>query len=258
MSNFLVWIPTANLTETNCYTGAEIVNLQERKEGFKPGTAASSKSVNTFIRQANLVACAIMDGIGDTTLSVRSTTASVRDAIFAYFNNASKLTAGTLNAARLPSSGATAGSYGQSENVTDSDSDRNITVPFITVDNKGRITSIVNHTIRHHRRKYQHNTCLSGGGYELSFSFISDVGTSYVGHFDALLEDLYNVIGNGKFTCSGVAFTGITQFAGMFYELLKDDGSVKAVYYDIISNTRTLVNLAIFEELTYKDVVIPL
>lgn len=257
MSNFLVWIPTANLTSTNCYTGAEIINLQERKDGFKPGTAASSKAVNTFIRQANLVACAIMDGIGDTTLSVRSTTASVRDAIFAYINNASKLTLGTLDAARLPSSGASAGSYGQSENVTDSDSDRNITIPYMKVDNKGRITSIVSHTIRHHKRKYQHNTYLAGNGYDLSFSFISGDSKSYVGRFDVFLEDIYNVVGDGVFACSGKAFVS-TQQLGMFYGLLKDSGSVKAAYYDLFSNTRKLVDLGIFEELTHKDVVIPL
>jgi hypothetical protein len=59
--------------------------------------------------------------------------------------NASNISSGTLSADRLATSGATAGSYGPSENVTGSNN-ATMSVPYITVDNKGRVTSISNKT----------------------------------------------------------------------------------------------------------------
>ena len=59
--------------------------------------------------------------------------------------NASNISTGTLAAARLPSSGATAGSYGPSENATLAH-DGTFTVPYITVDTYGRVTGISNKT----------------------------------------------------------------------------------------------------------------
>lgn len=59
--------------------------------------------------------------------------------------SASKITSGTLTAARLPTSGATAGSYGPSANATLSH-DGTFTVPYVTVDTYGRVTGISNIT----------------------------------------------------------------------------------------------------------------
>lgn len=57
--------------------------------------------------------------------------------------NASNISSGTLAAARLPTSGVTAGSYGPTANVTGSNG-ATINVPQITVDAYGRVTSVTN------------------------------------------------------------------------------------------------------------------
>lgn len=59
--------------------------------------------------------------------------------------NASNVSSGTLSADRLATSGVTAGSYGPTADVTGTNN-TTITVPQITVDNKGRVTSVVNRT----------------------------------------------------------------------------------------------------------------
>lgn len=59
---------------------------------------------------------------------------------------ASKITSGTFNAARLPASGATAGSYGPSANASPAHSGT-FSVPYLTVDSYGRVTAISTKTI---------------------------------------------------------------------------------------------------------------
>ena len=59
--------------------------------------------------------------------------------------NASNISSGTLSAARLPTSGAAAGTYGPSANVTGSNN-ATISIPQITVDTYGRITNIATKT----------------------------------------------------------------------------------------------------------------
>lgn len=60
--------------------------------------------------------------------------------------NASNIASGTLAAGRLPTSGVTAGSYGLSSNKTGSHG-AGFSIPYITVDTYGRITSISNKTL---------------------------------------------------------------------------------------------------------------
>lgn len=57
--------------------------------------------------------------------------------------SASNIASGTLSADRLATSGVTAGSYGPTANVTGTNG-TTINVPQITVDSKGRVTSVVN------------------------------------------------------------------------------------------------------------------
>lgn len=57
--------------------------------------------------------------------------------------DATKITSGTLNASRLATSGATAGTYGTAQDVT-LGFENTFTVPKITVDNKGRVIDITN------------------------------------------------------------------------------------------------------------------
>ena len=61
--------------------------------------------------------------------------------------NASNISSGTLSADRLATSGATAGSYGPSANATPGYGST-FNVPYITVDNKGRVTAISTKTIK--------------------------------------------------------------------------------------------------------------
>lgn len=59
--------------------------------------------------------------------------------------HAGQIEHGTLSADRLPTSGVTSGSYGPTANVTGTNG-ATINVPQITVDSKGRVTSVVNRT----------------------------------------------------------------------------------------------------------------
>ena len=61
--------------------------------------------------------------------------------------NASNISSGTLNADRLATSGAVAGSYGDSSNQTPN-YEETFKVPYVTVDNKGRVTAISEHTVQ--------------------------------------------------------------------------------------------------------------
>ena len=61
--------------------------------------------------------------------------------------NASNITSGTLAKERLATSGATAGSYGDSGNQTPGYGST-FKVPYITVDTYGRVTSISEHTVK--------------------------------------------------------------------------------------------------------------
>lgn len=61
--------------------------------------------------------------------------------------NASNIASGTLSADRLSTSGATAGSYGDNAAQTPGYGST-FKVPYITVDNKGRVTGISEHTVK--------------------------------------------------------------------------------------------------------------
>lgn len=61
--------------------------------------------------------------------------------------NASNIGSGTLSADRLATSGAAAGSYGPSANATPGYG-KTFSVPYITVDNKGRVTKAETKTVK--------------------------------------------------------------------------------------------------------------
>lgn len=60
--------------------------------------------------------------------------------------NASNIASGTLAADRLATSGATAGNYGPGSNASPAHG-ASFSVPYFTVDNKGRITTAATRTI---------------------------------------------------------------------------------------------------------------
>ena len=55
--------------------------------------------------------------------------------------NASNVSSGTLSADRLATSGATAGSYGDSGSTRTVSNGDTFSIPYVTVDAKGRVTS---------------------------------------------------------------------------------------------------------------------
>lgn len=89
MSSFKVWIKDGNVTTNNTVDEQTWItdSADQRVNGFKAGTPASSKQVNTALRQANLVTSALMDQIvgNDSTLNFTSNVADVKAAINKYF-----------------------------------------------------------------------------------------------------------------------------------------------------------------------------
>lgn len=82
---------------------------------------------------------ATFDGSADISI-----TATVADS--SHNHGAGNITSGTLSADRLATSGVAAGSYGPSANASPAHSDT-FSVPYITVDNKGRVTAASTKTI---------------------------------------------------------------------------------------------------------------
>ena len=78
------WVDDANIT--NIESEVEFQQEQQRLEGFKAGDVASARIVNTGLRQANLVACALMDSLGITDKSIENTVAQVSASITQALN----------------------------------------------------------------------------------------------------------------------------------------------------------------------------
>lgn len=77
---FYPWIDTLQVGQ-NCQSAETFGGDSERANGFAAGDVASSIRVNTALRQANLIACALMSAIGDTTHSVESTVSDIAQLI---------------------------------------------------------------------------------------------------------------------------------------------------------------------------------
>ena len=95
-----------------------------------------------------------LDGLTATTTElnyVDGVTSSIQTqldgkAASSHNHSAANITSGTLSADRLATSGATAGSYGPSANASPG-SAGTFSVPYLTVDNKGRVTAASTKTI---------------------------------------------------------------------------------------------------------------
>lgn len=110
--------------------------------------------------------------------------------------NAAEITSGTLSADRLATSGATAGSYGPSANASPSHGGT-FTVPYVTVDNKGRVTSISSKTItlpadQNTDTLVNQNYSTDNASYPLLFTSVS--GTSSASNRGAKASILNNSI----------------------------------------------------------------
>lgn len=93
MSNFKVWIDDP-IIGTNTFDSNDFANTSSsRGVGFVAGTAASSKWVNSALRQANLVAAAFMDALGSNAdgLDLNSSVELVKTRIQNYLNSLSNV-----------------------------------------------------------------------------------------------------------------------------------------------------------------------
>lgn len=77
---FYPWLDTLEVGK-NCQSASTFGGDSQRQNGFTAGDVASSIRVNTALRQANLIACALMSAIGDSTHSVESTVSDIAQSI---------------------------------------------------------------------------------------------------------------------------------------------------------------------------------
>lgn len=82
---FTVWIPTN--TTGKILDGTDFASDSQTLNGFAAGEKASSIRVNSALRQANLIGCAMMDALGITNYDLTSTRQNVANAISTYFTN---------------------------------------------------------------------------------------------------------------------------------------------------------------------------
>lgn len=88
-SNFQVWIDSA--TDDNTMSSSELSSDTQRINGFQPSQPASSKRVNSMLRQSSLVNAALMDIIDPSgTTTLRSSKSDVETLLTNYFVSISR------------------------------------------------------------------------------------------------------------------------------------------------------------------------
>lgn len=81
---FYPWIDDDNIDQSKVVPSAENFGSDDqRSKGFEGGKPASSMRVNAALRQANLVACALMKAVGNSTLNFRNSVDEVESALIA-------------------------------------------------------------------------------------------------------------------------------------------------------------------------------
>ena len=80
-NKFKLWVEDENINATQTYNDFD--SDTQRAGGFVGGTPASAIRVNTALRQANLIACALMDVVAadNSTVDFRSSRADIAQAI---------------------------------------------------------------------------------------------------------------------------------------------------------------------------------
>lgn len=81
--SFTLWIDDNHVTNDNVMSKDDFSGDSQREKGFVAGTGASAIRVNTALRQANLVAVALMNAlrVNSLTYSPQSTLATIQNAI---------------------------------------------------------------------------------------------------------------------------------------------------------------------------------
>lgn len=87
---FKPWIDDANVSIDNVIPGEPYESDSQRQNGFQSGQAASSRRVNTALREATIVASALVNLLGDSANNFSALTSSenVQNAFAAYFGQA--------------------------------------------------------------------------------------------------------------------------------------------------------------------------
>lgn len=84
-SKFNVWIDDSQVGSSNMI---DLTDDSQKKEGFKPGIAASSARVNTMLRETSLVSKALMNLVDSTGVATYASSVDVVQALIrSYFNS---------------------------------------------------------------------------------------------------------------------------------------------------------------------------
>ena len=128
--------------------------------------------------------------------------------------NATNIGSGTLSVDRLPTSGVTANSYGNSSNQTPGFGDT-FKVPYLTIDNKGRITAATQPTIKIPNTVFTGATSSADGNIGLvKKPLIADIDSILRGNCTwATLSTIINTLSVGDSNATGADYI-IAQYAG--------------------------------------------
>ena len=121
MSKFNVWIDTPITGDNGNVLSADAFNdtNNQRANGFRAGTGASSVYVNSGLRQANLVVAALMNIIDtNSTYDLTSSVTNVQNLISEYFNKFALKTGNYQTLTVGNSTKATQDSHGNTINTT--------------------------------------------------------------------------------------------------------------------------------------------
>ena len=112
-NKFVVWIPTPTVN-TNIQSQATFASDEQTQGGFEAGQPASAIRVNTAIRQANLVACALMNVFipDNNTLSVESSVGDLTTELLKHISVDLNLINGTGSKSIRNKDGGTASGIG--------------------------------------------------------------------------------------------------------------------------------------------------
>lgn len=138
---FYTWIADANIASAELLVNEQFEDDGQRLLGFKAGTAASAKRVNTALRQSTLITVALMDALNLNTnsLDLTSTETDVTNALTGtnLFKLSSAFTVGstatTFNKDLLPNTGKNIGSSTKKVNIGYFD---NADIGSLTINNR--------------------------------------------------------------------------------------------------------------------------
>lgn len=243
MSNFLPWLNDNQVSE-NTVSVSSYATLTDRTGGYRSGSQAVAANMNTVLRQCSLVAAAIMDTIGEwssgySEYSHLTPFTNVKTAVASYLTDAFKLSVGGTKLLDISGSGSqtqlhisdvflktmsdlTPGQYGSVNSVTQIPGGT-FNIPCITVDAKGRVTSIKNTSI----------TAVTGGVTSQDISNVSSSGTSdSFARADHTHKGVKQVVLNGE-TVLDPDFYAPTSSGSAGQVLISDGEDAEPVWSDI-------------------------